>query len=250
MGKRRIVIVPPAHFGVMGVLLLLLAPFLFGIVLPAALEAALGPLGMPNVVPFVLALMALSPFLGFVNVVLRRREVHVRVLDVGYISLFGIPVPVARPREATFESLLAINVGGALVPLLIAALMTAAEALAPRSLELLSATAATTVLTLAATYKFSRVVEGIGIVVPAFLPPAVALLTSVALALPLGLLQYIPALSYEGAVYGTLIGADVLNLLSRWDDITAWLVSIGGAGTFDGIFVSGVLSMVLSALLV
>ena len=249
--KRRIVIAPPAHPGIMGILLLVLvAPIFLGFVLPGALVAALDPLGIPEAAPLVLLLMALSPFLGFVNVVIRRREVRAQVLEVEYISLFGMPIPVARPRWTSFESLLAVNVGGALVPLSIAALMTVAEGFAPRAQELLAATAVTSALVIAVTYRSSKVVNGVGIVVPAFIPPLTALLASLVLTWPLGLQAYIPAISYTGSVYGTLIGADVLNLLTNGDSINAWLLSIGGAGTFDGIFMSGVLSMVLSALLV
>jgi len=249
--SRRLIISPPAHPGVMGALfLVLLAPILLGFVLPGALAAALGPLGIPAALPAVLALLVLSPFLGFLNVVVKRREVRAQIMEMNYVSFFGIPVPVARPRWTTVESLIAINVGGALVPISIAILMTIAEALNPRAPELLAMTAVTTVVVAAVTYRSSKIVRGVGIVVPAFIPPVLSLFTALLFTWPLGLQALAPAISYIGAVYGTLIGADVVNLLTRGDEIAAWLVSIGGAGTFDGIFVSGIMSMILSALLI
>jgi len=42
-----------------------------------------------------------------------------------------------------------------------------------------------------------------------------------------------------------LIGADLLNL-GRIRGLGAPIVSIGGAGTFDGIFMSGILAVLLA----
>jgi uncharacterized membrane protein len=46
---------------------------------------------------------------------------------------------------------------------------------------------------------------------------------------------------------GTLIGADLLNL-DKVQGLGAPVVSIGGAGTFDGIFVIGILAVLLASL--
>jgi uncharacterized membrane protein len=47
---------------------------------------------------------------------------------------------------------------------------------------------------------------------------------------------------------GTLIGADILNL-KKIRNLGAPVASIGGAGTFDGIFLTGILAVILSAFL-
>jgi uncharacterized membrane protein len=44
---------------------------------------------------------------------------------------------------------------------------------------------------------------------------------------------------------GTLVGADLLNL-RRMRGIGAPVASIGGAGTFDGIFVTGIVAVLLA----
>jgi uncharacterized membrane protein len=54
-----------------------------------------------------------------------------------------------------------------------------------------------------------------------------------------------PAVAYVGGTLGTLLGADVLNL-GRIRGIGAPIASIGGAGTFDGIFLTGVLAVLLA----
>ncbi len=249
--RGRIIIAPPAHPGILGALFLIfLAPLLVAFVLPGALTEALSPLGITWLAPAMLLLLALSPILGYLNLVVARRRSIVEVLEVEYVVIFGLPVPVARPRLAAAESLIALNVGGALVPLFLASTMTWAAASLPRSWDLIAAIAATTAIVMALTYRTSRVIGGVGVVVPAFMPPLAALISSMAMAIPLGLQAYVPAISYAGAVYGTILGADVLNIWRRGDALSAWLISIGGAGTFDGIFVSGILSMLLSELII
>jgi uncharacterized membrane protein len=83
-------------------------------------------------------------------------------------------------------------------------------------------------------------VPGIGIGVPIFIPPlftaAVALIIS---------REFAPPLAYIAGSLGTLIGADLLNL-GKIQGLGAPVASIGGAGTFDGIFVTGIVSVLLA----
>jgi uncharacterized membrane protein len=44
---------------------------------------------------------------------------------------------------------------------------------------------------------------------------------------------------------GTLIGADLMNL-GRLSELGAPVASIGGAGTFDGIFLTGIVAVLLA----
>jgi uncharacterized membrane protein len=44
---------------------------------------------------------------------------------------------------------------------------------------------------------------------------------------------------------GTLLGADLLNL-GAIDDLAAPIASIGGAGTFDGIFPTGLIAVLIA----
>ena len=46
---------------------------------------------------------------------------------------------------------------------------------------------------------------------------------------------------------GTLIGADLLNL-DKISGLGAPVASIGGAGTFDGIFLIGIMAVLLAGL--
>jgi uncharacterized membrane protein len=50
------------------------------------------------------------------------------------------------------------------------------------------------------------------------------------------------AVAFISGVIGTLIGADLLNLR----DLGAPVASSGGAGTFDGIFLTGIVAVLLA----
>ena len=54
-------------------------------------------------------------------------------------------------------------------------------------------------------------------------------------------------LAYIAGGLGTLIGADLTNL-DKVRGLGAPVASIGGAGTFDGIFLTGILAVLLAGL--
>ncbi|HWS48257.1 MAG TPA: DUF1614 domain-containing protein, partial [Acidimicrobiia bacterium] len=91
-------------------------------------------------------------------------------------------------------------------------------------------------------HAVARVVPGVGIVVPTLVPPV----SAVGIAWATGV-SAIAALAYVAGTLGTLIGGDLLNL-RRLRDLDAPVLSIGGGGTFDGIFVTGILAVLLAAL--
>jgi uncharacterized membrane protein len=92
----------------------------------------------------------------------------------------------------------------------------------------------------AVTHAIARPVKGVGIVTPAFIPPILAAL--LAYLIPSGSPRII---AYVSGVLGTLIGADLSNL-GVIPELGAPIVSIGGAGTFDGVFLSGIIAVLLA----
>ena len=54
-----------------------------------------------------------------------------------------------------------------------------------------------------------------------------------------------PPVAFVSGSMGALIGADLLNL-RRIGELGAPIVSIGGAGTFDGVFLTGILAGLLA----
>ncbi len=93
------------------------------------------------------------------------------------------------------------------------------------------------------THRLAKPVKGVGIAMPAFIPPIIAAIFSVIFSY-----GYAPVLAYIGGTLGTLIGADILNV-SKIKNLGAPVASIGGAGTFDGIFLSGIMAVLLAAIL-
>jgi len=85
-------------------------------------------------------------------------------------------------------------------------------------------------------YFIARPVPGVGILMPGLVPAAVAAILA---------LLFAPGdaapVAYVAGVAGPLIGADLLNL-RRFERLHTGIISIGGAGTFDGIVISGLVA--------
>lgn len=145
--------------------------------------------------------------------------------------------PVKRIEEGT--TTINLNVGGAVIPIGISLflLVRLPAALYPHLI-------AATVIIAVVCYKLARPVRGTGIAMPALIPPLLASLLAVVVA-PQGQAAVV---AFVSGVIGVLVGADLLNL-PKLADIGARTASIGGAGTFDGIFLTGILSVVLVAIL-
>jgi uncharacterized membrane protein len=157
-----------------------------------------------------------------------------RVLSGEVVEFFGMQyvVPVVENWPGT---LIAVNVGGAVIPVLVSLYLLVRHAVWIRGIL------ATAVVALV-IHWFANPVRGVGIAVPVFLP---ALITAV-LAVVLARERAAP-LAYVAGSLGTLIGADLTNL-DKVSDLGAPVASIGGAGTFDGIFVTAILAVLLASI--
>ena len=150
------------------------------------------------------------------------------------VNFFGmryvIPVVVESPR-----TVIAVNVGGAVIPGLMSLYLLVKDRLWVRGLL---ATAVVAVV----CYLLSQPLPGLGIAEPVFVPSLTAAIVAWLLAR-----QYAAPLAYICGSLGTLIGADLLNL-SNIRGLGAPVASIGGAGTFDGIFLIGILAVLLASI--
>lgn len=140
------------------------------------------------------------------------------------------------PRWKKRETVLAINVGGALIPAFLSLYLLFKTGL------WVKASAATAFMAFV-TYRMARPTRGVGIVLPAFIPPVLAAIVSVIVAY-----GYAPVVAYISGTMGSLIGADFLHL-NKIGKLGAPVASIGGAGTFDGIFLNGIFAVLLAAIL-
>lgn len=129
-------------------------------------------------------------------------------------------------------SYVAINLGGAIIPLFLSFYFLSKVPLKPVLIA--------TFLMIVVSKLFSKVVPGQGVTISAFVPPLFALLFALMLA-P----QFSAPCAFVSGVLGTLIGADILNL-HKVRKLEPGLLSIGGAGVFDGIFLIGIVSALLT----
>jgi uncharacterized membrane protein len=149
----------------------------------------------------------------------------------GYPGMFWV-----IPRVRTFQgTAIAVNIGGAVIPALMSLYLLFARRLWFRGLI---ATAIVAVV----LHWLAQPVPGIGIAVPILVPVVVTAIVAMVLA---G--ENAAPLAYIAGSMGTLIGADLTNL-SRMQGLGAPVASIGGAGTFDGIFLTGILAVLLASL--
>ena len=149
------------------------------------------------------------------------------------VDFYGIRyiVPlVARPG-----TVLAVNIGGAVIPTLMSAYLVIRYQLWFR------ATLATVAIAFV-IHSMATPVHGIGIAVPVFAPVVATAILAFMLSR-----EYAPPLAYIGGSMGTLIGADLSNL-DKITGLGAPVASIGGAGTFDGIFLTGILAVLLAGI--
>jgi len=148
-----------------------------------------------------------------------------------------------RIPEYSPSTVIAVNVGGALIPTLISGyLLVRALQLAGGGWIALAAVLGVALVALV-THRVARPVRGLGIATPFFIPPLCAL--ACGLVLSWGVPMAAPIIAYVSGTLGTLVGADLLNL-RRIGELGAPVASIGGAGTFDGIFLSGIIAAFLA----
>jgi uncharacterized membrane protein len=150
------------------------------------------------------------------------------------VEYFGMRyvVPLVTSWPGT---VLAVNVGGAVIPTLMSAYLVVRYQLWLRAVL---ATAAIAFV----IHSMATPVPGLGIAVPVFAP----VVTTAILAFILSH-EYAAPLAYIGGSMGTLLGADLLNL-DKISGLGAPVASIGGAGTFDGIFLTGILAVLLAGI--
>lgn len=159
-------------------------------------------------------------------------EAH--VLAEQEIDYFGMRYVV--PYVAQWPgTLIAVNVGGAVIPTFMSIYLLARYHLWARA-------AVATAMVAVVCFSLSQPIPGLGIAEPVFVP---ALTTAIA-ALLLSR-EHAAQIAYIGGSLGTLIGADLLNLGSI-RGLGAPVASIGGAGTFDGIFLIGIVAVLIASI--
>jgi uncharacterized membrane protein len=150
------------------------------------------------------------------------------------ISAFGMIYIIPRIVEVG-RTIIAVNLGGAIIPVLFSLYLMFRYGL---GLAMLAAIAFVTFV----VHMVAHPVGGVGIV----MPPLIASAAAAVAAVILGRSQA-ARVAFVSGTLGTLIGADLLNL-GKLNLMNAPVVSIGGAGTFDGVFITGIVAVLLAGL--
>jgi uncharacterized membrane protein len=180
-----------------------------------------------------------SLFASSINIPVTNLQCSTPLVRERYVRAFGISYRVPVVDVVSCQTLLAVNVGGAVIPSLISV------ALVLRFPEALYYALISIAFVALLTNRVAKPVKGLGIVTPALLPPLSAALAAILLVYLGGAPHdLIFLIAYVGGTLGTLIGADILNL-NKIRDLGAPVASIGGAGTFDGVFLSGIIAVLL-----
>jgi uncharacterized membrane protein len=212
-------------------LLVVLFPFIFSQVMVVSLAKL-------HLSPSAALFLAMGIFLGgFVNIPLRRKVRHEGVV-LQPLDAFGRPRAWPAMLRMRQESVIAVNVGGCLIPTGIALYELAL--LSMQGPQMLWVAAYVTIANTIACFFIAKPIPNVGIVMPGFVPPLIA----VSLALIFAPTAAAPVAFISG-VLGPLIGADFMHL-SDVQRRSVGISSIGGAGTFDGIVLSGIVAAYLA----
>ncbi len=217
------------------------------------------------IAPSLFAILAAA--LGILLILVQIRVLRYTYMQLGVSSgtafflLFGsllgsyVNIPIAKlgaetmvtEREVTYygmryivpaltnspEVILAVNVGGAVIPTLLSIYLLSKNGLWIRGLI-------ATAIIAAICHALAQPIRGVGIGLPIFVAPVAAAIVAMLVSW-----RYAAPLAYAGGSLGVLIGADLLNL-DQLQGLGAPVLSIGGAGTFDGIFVTGMMAVLLA----
>ena len=158
-----------------------------------------------------------------------------RLATATQVDAFGesyvVPVLVDWPG-----TVVAVNIGGALIPAAVSIyLLIRRRIWGPGILAVVGVAAL--------CHALARPVPGLGIALPALVPGV----TAAIIALVLAPREAAPV-AYVAGSLGVLIGADLLNL-DKLQGLGAPVASIGGAGTFDGVFLAGIVAVLIASLL-
>lgn len=211
--------------------MLILLPFF----LAEVMLSALGKLGL-NAQQSVMAVIGI--FLGsMVNIPITRFENEGRV-EGSSSNMFGLERQLFSNMRQHNSTLLAVNLGGCVIPLMIA-LYQIVRLTALGAHYILGCGVAVVANIIICRFT-ARPVKNMGIAIPALVPAIAAALLAL-LFVP----DQAPSVAFTAGVLGPLIGADLFHL-NEIKNMGTPIASIGGAGTFDGIVLSGIVATLLA----
>jgi uncharacterized membrane protein len=208
------------------IFLVLVALIEVGILRYAFIRIGIGP----RVAIFLLLATLIGSYINIPITELPPRDVLAGQTFTYFGMRYTVPLVVEWPG-----TIVAINVGGALIPFFLSIYLLAKHDIWGRGLLTIACVAVV-------CHLVAYPVHGVGIAEPIFMPPIATAIIAIVISY-----DYAAPLAYVGGSMGTMIGADLLNL-DKVQGLGAPVASIGGAGTFDGIFLTGILAVLLAGI--
>ena len=179
----------------------------------------------------IFAILLLSLFGSAINIPIAEMPAKDVVVQ-RTVNFMGVvyAVPEVEHRGHT---IIAANLGGAVIPTVLSVYLLIKNRI------YLQAALGVLVMT-GITHLLARPVPGVGIALPTLVPPILAAIVALVISR-----QHAAPLAYIAGSMGCLLGADVLNLNHIWQ-LGAPIASIGGAGLSDGIFLTGIIAVLLA----
>ncbi len=213
------------------ILLLLAFPLLFGELMARSLTKL-------HVSPGAALLLMTGIILGGLVNIPVKRIIHKEPIAVHPLAVFGVSDFWPQLRRTRRETVIAVNLGGCLIPTALA--IYELLNIAALGAQGLIAVGVAGGVNCVACYFLARPVPGVGIVMPGLVPPFIAATLALLLA-P----ENAAPVAFVAGIAGPLIGADLMHL-KQIRSSAVGMASIGGAGTFDGIVLSGIVAAYLT----
>jgi uncharacterized membrane protein len=222
-----------------GIVMLVLFPIVFG-------QVALASLQKLHISPDWAFRLVLAIIIGGLINIPVKRIVKERPVWSHPLAVFGLDIALPRWLVERSETIIALNVGGCIIPVGIA--LYQLGFIAPLGNDALSAVAAAVFINTGVCYFAATPVPGVGIVMQGFVAPLTALISAVVLSMLFHVPEIAPPVAFVAGVLGPLIGADFMHI-KDFIRTPVGVASIGGAGTFDGIVLSGIFAAYLTPVL-
>jgi uncharacterized membrane protein len=211
------------------IILILLLPVLMILVSVGAIGVAFQKLGLSSGAGLMFFLSSLIGSTINIPIQEKRVEMPHENQDISNLHSFFFGVKPSFLQK----QILAINLGGCILPIMLCLYLLPKVPLIP--------TIACTAIMIIVSRLLARPTPGIGIAIPAFIPPIV----SAILALLFVGHHSAAGVAYISGVLGVLIGADLLNIRTI-QKYGRGVMSIGGAGVFDGIYLVGIIAVLIT----
>jgi uncharacterized membrane protein len=179
-----------------------------------------------------------APLIGSLINVPVHRITRTEVVMDHPLAVFGLADAWPVLRRFRSETIVVANVGGCVIP--VGLVFYEMYYLVEASGSALLATGLAAGSNVILSYLLARPVPQKGIVMPAFFPAVAAAASACLFVLTLA-----PQVAFVATVTGPIVGADLLHL-NEFEPSPAGVLTIGGAGTFDGIILCGILAAYLA----